>query len=305
MLHFQDLRQVFIMSLHHPQRSMLNVGCGAHFHPSWTNVDFSSTSPGVIQHDLRTTLPFADASFDTVYSSHVLEHFCRREALDLLLESKRVLKPNGTLRIVVPDLENACRSYLAQLESARNHPENLPRLEWSVVELLDQVGRRQSGGEMLEMIQSPAPSAKDFIIERVGEIEYANMAGTRETARNLQDQPSATPVSASTALRRGTRISQRVVRKILEGGALLLLRLARGSAAKAAIASGLFLQLGENHRWMYDDVQLGELLARAGFSAVEKTTFNSSRIEGFEEYRLDDIDGKERKPHSLYMEAIA
>jgi SAM-dependent methyltransferase len=58
-----------------------------------------------VHHDLRNGLPFPDASVDFLYSSHALHHLYRAEAAKLLAEGIRTLKPGGTLRIVVPDLE--------------------------------------------------------------------------------------------------------------------------------------------------------------------------------------------------------
>lgn len=43
-------------------------------------------------------------SLDFVYTSHFLEHLERSEALALLRDIARVMKPHATLRIVVPDL---------------------------------------------------------------------------------------------------------------------------------------------------------------------------------------------------------
>jgi SAM-dependent methyltransferase len=54
--------------------------------------------------DVRGGLPLRDATVDFLYASHLLEHLERREAVDLLAECKRVLKPQGLLRLVVPDL---------------------------------------------------------------------------------------------------------------------------------------------------------------------------------------------------------
>jgi SAM-dependent methyltransferase len=66
-----------------------------------------------LHHDLAYGIPFADKTADFIYSSHFLEHLFRREAAALLEESFRVLKPGGTLRLCVPDLEYALGLYKA------------------------------------------------------------------------------------------------------------------------------------------------------------------------------------------------
>lgn len=58
-------------------------------------------------------LPFADASFDVVYSSHALEHFSDREKG--LQEMARVLRPDGHIIILVPSGTMALINYLSQL----------------------------------------------------------------------------------------------------------------------------------------------------------------------------------------------
>lgn len=53
---------------------------------------------------------FEAASFDEVYASHVLEHLAyQTELVSALAEMRRVLKPEGLLRISVPDLDVLCR----------------------------------------------------------------------------------------------------------------------------------------------------------------------------------------------------
>ncbi len=47
-------------------------------------------------------LPFADNSFDGLYNLGVLEHFTQNEIQEILLESKRVLKPKGRIVILWP-----------------------------------------------------------------------------------------------------------------------------------------------------------------------------------------------------------
>lgn len=122
-----------------------NLGCGLSVVPQWINIDGSlnalfATFPKIthrfvyrltgarryyseteycrlladhrfVHHDLAHGIPLANQSVDYLYSSHFLEHLTREQADFLLRESFRVLKPGGTLRIVVPDLEFAIGLY--------------------------------------------------------------------------------------------------------------------------------------------------------------------------------------------------
>jgi len=66
--------------------------------------------------DIRRGLPLPEASCDAVYSSHVLEHLCLADARLALENTRRILKPGGLFRLVVPDLECAARDYVAALD---------------------------------------------------------------------------------------------------------------------------------------------------------------------------------------------
>ena len=57
--------------------------------------------PGRLVSAAGESLPFADGSFDVVYSANVLEHTQRPHAV--LDEALRVLKPGGTLQFVYPN----------------------------------------------------------------------------------------------------------------------------------------------------------------------------------------------------------
>jgi SAM-dependent methyltransferase len=50
--------------------------------------------------DAEKPLPIADASYDAVFSNHVMEHLCRPE--DTLRECHRILRAGGTLMVSVP-----------------------------------------------------------------------------------------------------------------------------------------------------------------------------------------------------------
>jgi predicted SAM-dependent methyltransferase len=56
-------------------------------------------------------LNYADESVDSITASHVLEHFSHGLTLHVLKEWVRVLKPNGTIRIAVPDFDKIVSAY--------------------------------------------------------------------------------------------------------------------------------------------------------------------------------------------------
>jgi predicted SAM-dependent methyltransferase len=89
----------------------LHLGCGdVILPPPFENLD-GRELPGVEHIGSVFPLPFDDKSFDLVYSSHVLEHFHRKDTLDVLIEWVRVLKDDGILRISVPSFEKIIKIY--------------------------------------------------------------------------------------------------------------------------------------------------------------------------------------------------
>lgn len=82
------------------------------FHHGWTNVDMHDLGGWAQQHhynyvraDLRNGIPCKTQSADLIFLHHVLEHFNYTDGLQLLRDCRRVLKPTGAMRIVVPDAE--------------------------------------------------------------------------------------------------------------------------------------------------------------------------------------------------------
>lgn len=94
----------------------LNVGCGENIIDNYDNLDFYSISnflrKKIIMSDIRYPLPFYDNSYLGVFCSHTIEHLDYAHAKLLLNEIKRILKPNGIVRIAVPDLEKYVEFYL-------------------------------------------------------------------------------------------------------------------------------------------------------------------------------------------------
>ena len=62
--------------------------------------------------DAVRRLPISDSSVDVLYSSHMIEHLDREEAILFLRECQRILKSEGILRLAVPDLKKLVKQYL-------------------------------------------------------------------------------------------------------------------------------------------------------------------------------------------------
>jgi predicted SAM-dependent methyltransferase len=81
----------------------LHIGCGQQSIPGWINID-NQGLPGVDQVlDVRKGLPFADAA--SIYAEHFLEHLGLDDGLAFLAECRRVLRPDGILRLSTPNLD--------------------------------------------------------------------------------------------------------------------------------------------------------------------------------------------------------
>ncbi len=267
----------------------LNFGCGRTFHRDWTNLDAFPVSPEVIAHDLRTRFPFADASFDAVYGSHVLEHLEPATAKALLRDCFRIIKPEGIVRIAVPDLESIARLYVASLEGALKGDRAAEmRYDWIMLELLDQTVRKVSGGNMAALMagSKDADQAR-FICERIGP--------EREATTTLP----AGRFSLAVRVRRKLRGTAKALRrKATIAAAWVLL----GRQGAVAVREGLFRSDGEVHQWMYDRFSLTRALRGAGFVAIKKRSAGESEIPGFSKYELEVFNGRELKPDSLYLE---
>jgi SAM-dependent methyltransferase len=94
-------------------REYLNLGSGAAPHIAFTNIDFYAPRTKLsllrkgysfVQHDLRFPLPFADETFQGVYSEHCVEHLYPTHAQALFRQALRVLKPGGVFRLITPDI---------------------------------------------------------------------------------------------------------------------------------------------------------------------------------------------------------
>jgi predicted SAM-dependent methyltransferase len=106
---------------------LLNLGCGPHIFPGWVNADDYAFKRGLREPAFRPnwrldiTRPWRcpDNHWDGVFTEHVLEHVSYSQAIFLLREIRRTLKPGAWLRISVPDL----RAYVDFYDGKVSTPE--------------------------------------------------------------------------------------------------------------------------------------------------------------------------------------
>jgi ubiquinone/menaquinone biosynthesis C-methylase UbiE len=87
----------------------LHLGCGGRFIPGFVHVDLVAGEHVDYVQDVRLLPMFEDNSAELIYASHVLEYFDWFEVIDVLREWRRVLEPDGTLRLAVPDFDALMR----------------------------------------------------------------------------------------------------------------------------------------------------------------------------------------------------
>ena len=110
-------------------KKFLNIGCGSIRPANFMNIDFYEISfknplsflpkkrDNFVGLDLRNEkLPFAEATFEGVFTEHALEHFYPDDVKNIISEIFRVLKLNGVIRIIIPDLEKYIKYYNGEIK---------------------------------------------------------------------------------------------------------------------------------------------------------------------------------------------
>ena len=97
----------------------LNLGASPIWsNDSWHTLDHKlkeSTETAIAGDASNIKLP--DESCDIVFCSHVFEHIPHTRLPMVLAEINRVLRPNGILRILTPDLEKVAKAYVEKDEA--------------------------------------------------------------------------------------------------------------------------------------------------------------------------------------------
>ena len=265
-------------------QKFLNLACGDFYskEPAWINLDWYPNSELVKKTNLIQPLPFPNNHFDVVYTSHFVEHIRRSDVNDFLRECLRVLKPNGIIRIVVPDFENIAREYVSNMDSG-NHL----KAEFNIIELIDQCVRTISGGQLSSWrARSDIDlETKQYVSSRTG-FKYKSYEGNKKRIKRIT----------------AAGFMRKAIKKISDVYITVIIRL----LPKWFQENHLNLtNTGELHRWVYDFNTMKIVLRDIGFLSVERFTVQTSSINNFPFFPLDiDESGDSRKGlESMYIEA--
>lgn len=275
------------------KRNYINIGCGNRYNKEWTNIDMVSKGPEVIEHNILEGIPFQNENFEVVYHSQVLEHFPKEKAKEFITECHRILKKNGLIRIVVPDLENIVDEYKKWLDKNLENPdaESAANYDWIMLELFDQTVRNETGGQMVNFFKQEEMVNERYVIDRIGYIGRS----IRNRFLNQKSNPQQTKakVGLISYVKNAIRPIKREILKMFSNK----------EPNSTEYKLGKFRLGGEVHMWMYDRYSLSRLLKEVGFRDIQiKTPFESS-IPKWEDYELDVKDGAPFDPTSLFIEA--
>ena len=277
----------------------LNLGCGTHFSPEWTNIDFVSQSKHVIPYDLTKGIPFPDYHFNVVYHSHVLEHIPKPEVDFFMNECFRVLKKGGIIRLVVPDLEMLTTVYLETLQKAISGDDDSSlNYDWIMLHLYDQSVRSKSGGGMREYLSKDNIKNLTFVENLMGS-EVKNIINSIQRTK--------TEKVRNTLRNEGFLYTLRlVIRSVFATNPIkeILLKILLQKEYET-LQIGRFRQSGEVHQWMFDRYSLARLMGKSGFKQINQCSARQSRIPDWPEFFLDiESNGEIYRPDSIYMEGV-
>jgi len=267
-----------------PAFHAINLACGGKLcrNEGWINADHNPSARDVMHVNLLGKLPFPDSSFDVIYHSQFIEHLSSDMGLAFMKECNRILKPQGVVRVVTPDLRNQALEYLLALDNVLAQPGHEGaklRYQWIRLEMLDQLTRNTSGGEMVGFLNESGLRISDYLWARMGR-SGKNLIPAGELNRR---EPSWK------TLLRGIRDLGRSIHVNLTPRSLRV---------------GQFRLSGESHLCMYDEYSLSVLLEQAGFQAISKTSALQSRIPDWNKTLLDcDEQAYPDGGTSLFMEA--
>jgi predicted SAM-dependent methyltransferase len=107
----QRLRNDYLQRTAKPR---LHIGGGWRRLDGWLNTDIELI-PNVMCMDATELFPFADRTFEYVYTEHMIEHVPYQKGARMLQECYRVMREEGVIRVITPDLAAIVGLYNGEL----------------------------------------------------------------------------------------------------------------------------------------------------------------------------------------------
>lgn len=109
------------------EEKKLQIGSGENnLMEGWLNTDLICRNKRVAFLDAGEKFPFPQNTFQFIYSEHIFEHLTFHQALNMLKECYRVLKPGGVLRMATPNFD-----FLMGLYQNPNLPVHKEYISWA------------------------------------------------------------------------------------------------------------------------------------------------------------------------------
>lgn len=102
----------------------LHIGAGDNHLAGWLNTELTPRGDQIFL-DATKPFPFSDASFDLIYTEHMIEHIPHESGQRMVRECFRVLRPGGTIRVVTPDM-----AFLRSLLDGADNPRRAAYFEF-------------------------------------------------------------------------------------------------------------------------------------------------------------------------------
>lgn len=171
----------------------LHIGGGAHLLDGWLNTDLALV-PGATILDATRRFPFADGSFQFVFSEHMIEHILYEDAIGMLSECHRVMRKGGVIRVTTPDLAAITGLYAGKLSGIESRylswfcetflPPDHPRTAASAINAHFRMWGHQflyDEGTLAEALRTAG--FESVTRRRLGESPYAALQGLENVDR--------------------------------------------------------------------------------------------------------------------------
>jgi predicted SAM-dependent methyltransferase len=269
-------------------QKFLNVACGTAYvrSPEWENIDYQTRDSFVRKLDILGNLTTSKEKYDVIYCSHFIEHVPPEKVHAFLSRCKSLMREDSLFRIVTPDAELLLREYLKHKDSG-----NKTYSEFAFLNFLDQCVRLRGGGKLAERYRQLAS----------GELRQLEPYAEYLNGSDVNPSPSTPAMSKAARLRALLSHPSNIGSKIEQYYIKLVCALLPKAFREQNVS---FAGIGERHLWVYDFDSLKAVLNKAGFSRVERHSFNTSGRTDNLFMPLEVIDGKPRKGnHQLFLEA--